>query len=143
MVAIQTSPQIRLIQNGNQELVEKVQSSVLNTIPLWKNQIVIAITLFRQKKALKLQQEVSNTTNELLQKNIQLLKQSSIDIAKESERGIVDIETLKKVNTDLLATIEETLKIQKDGRQKRRQAEDELVKLETNLKDKLVSLKGE
>ncbi|MDQ1354623.1 MAG: hypothetical protein QG657_4932 [Acidobacteriota bacterium] len=140
MVAIQTSPQLRLVQNGNQELVEKIQSSILNTIPLWKNQIVIAITLFRQKKALQLQQEVSDTTNELLQKNSELLKQSSIEIAKETERGIVDIETLKKVNTDLVATIEETLKIQQEGRQKRRLAEVELRKLETDLKEKLVSL---
>lgn len=143
MVAIQTFPQIRLIQNGNQGLVEKVQSSILNTIPLWKNQIVIAITLYRQKKSLKLQQEVSKTTNELMQKNIELLKQSTIDIAKESERGIVDIETLKKVNTELVSTIEETLKIQHDGKLKRRQAEEELVKIEQDLKEKLVSIKGE
>ncbi len=107
---------------------------------MWKNQIVIAITLFRQKKALQLQQEVSNTTNDLLQKNSELLKQSSIEIAKETERGIVDIETLKKVNTDLVSTIEETLKIQQEGRQKRRLAEQELRKLETDLKEKLVSL---
>jgi uncharacterized protein YaaN involved in tellurite resistance len=143
MVAIQTFPQIRLIQNGNQGLVEKVQSSILNTIPLWKNQIVIAITLYRQKKSLKLQQEVSKTTNELMQKNIELLKQSTIDIAKESERGIVDIETLKKVNTELVSTIEETLKIQHDGKLKRRQAEEDLVKIEQELKEKLVSIKGE
>lgn len=140
-IAIQTSPQLRLIQNGDQALVEKIQSSVLNTIPLWKNQIVIAITLFRQKKAIKLQRQVSETTNELLKKNIELLKQGAVDIAIETERGIVDIETLKKVNTDLVSTIEEVLKIQEDGRVKRQQAEAELVQMEKDLKDKLVSVK--
>ena len=142
MITVQTGPQLRLIQNGNQALVEKIQSSILSTIPLWKNQIVIAITLFRQKKALKLQQEVTDTTNELLEKNSALLKESTIDIAKESERGIVDIETLKKVNDDLISTIEETLKIQADGKVKRDQAEQELVKIEDQLKNKLLSVKN-
>jgi len=141
-IATQTGPQIRLIQNGNQALVEKIQSSILNTIPLWKNQIVIAITLFRQKKALKMQKEVTDTTNELLEKNAELLKDSTIGIAKESERGIVEIDTLKKVNDDLIATIEETLKIQADGKAKRQQAEQELVKIEGDLKNKLLSLKS-
>ena len=137
MIAIQTAPQVRLIQNANQSLVEKIQSSILNTIPLWKNQIVIAITLFRQNKALRLQREISETTNELLQKNAALLKDNAAGAARESERGIVDIETLKKVNDDLIATIEETLKIQQEGRARRRQAEAELVKIERDLKDKL------
>lgn len=141
MIAIQTGPQVRLIQNSDQTLVEKIQSSILNTIPLWKNQIVIAITLFRQHKALELQKEVSETTNELLKKNIELLKEGSVEVAKESERGIVEIETLKKVNSDLISTIEETIKIQKEGRVKRRQAEGELLKIEKELKDKLVALK--
>lgn len=141
-ITIQTGPQLRLIQNGNQALVEKIQSSILNTIPLWKNQIVIAITLFRQKKALKLQKEVTDTTNELLEKNAELLKESAAGIAQESERGIVDIETLKKVNDDLIATIEETLKIQEDGKAKRQQAELELVKIEDQLKNKLLSIKN-
>jgi uncharacterized protein YaaN involved in tellurite resistance len=141
-ITMQTGPQIRLIQNGNQALVEKIQSSILNTIPLWKNQIVIAITLFRQKKALKLQKEVTDTTNELLKKNAELLKESTTGIAKESERGIVDIETLKKVNDDLISTIEETLKIQAEGKSKRQQAEQELVKIEDQLKSKLLALKN-
>lgn len=142
VISIQTAPQLRLIQNGNQVLVEKIQSSILNTIPLWKNQMVIAITLLRQRGSLELQKEVTKTTNELLTKNSQLLKEGTIEIAKESERGIVEIETLKKVNTDLISTIEETLKIQADGSAKRRQAEGELVRLENDLKDKLLSLKS-
>jgi len=142
MISIQAGPQIRLIQNGDQALVEKIQSSILNTIPLWKNQIVIAITLFRQKSALKLQKEVTDTTNELLQKNSAMLKESTVEIAKETERGIVDIETLKKVNSDLISTIEDTLKIQADGKAKRAMAETELVKIEQELKDKLLSVRG-
>ncbi len=137
MVAIQTSPQIRLIQNNNQTLVEKIQSSVLNTIPLWKNQIIIAISLFRQQKALEVQREVTDTTNELLRKNAEMLKDGSIGVAKESERGIVEIETLQKVNTDLISTIEETLQIQAEGREKRAQAEVELRKMEGELKERL------
>jgi uncharacterized protein YaaN involved in tellurite resistance len=142
VISIQTNPQIRLIQNGNQALVEKIQSSILNTIPLWKNQMVIAITLLRQRNSLQLQREVTDTTNELLTKNSELLKQGTVEIAKESERGIVEIETLKKVNGDLIATIEETLKIQADGKARRQQAEGELVKIESDLKSKLISLKG-
>lgn len=137
MLAIQTSPQIRLIQNNDQLLVEKIQSSILNTIPLWKNQIVIAISIFKQRKALQLQKEVTDTTNDLLQKNSEMLKQNSLEVAKESERGIIEIETLKKVNNDLVTTIEETLRIQADGRAKRAQAEQELVSMETELKNKL------
>ena len=139
MIAIQTSPQLRLIQNNDQALVEKIQSSILNTIPLWKNQMVIAITLFRQKKAVKLQREVTQTTNDLLLKNSELLKMNSIDVAKEMERGIVDIETLKKVNSDLISTIEETLKIQQEGKAKRAQAEQDLIQMENELKSKLKS----
>lgn len=138
MIALQTAPQIRLIQNNNQILVEKIQSSILNTVPLWKNQIVIALSLYRQKKALEVQREVTNTTNELLKRNSDMLKESTIGIAKENERGIVDIETLKKVNVDLISTIEETLKIQQEGREKRKQAELELANIEKELKNKLV-----
>lgn len=137
MIAIQTSPQIRLIQNSDQTLVEKIQSSILNTIPLWKNQIVIAITLFRQKKAVQLQKEVTDTTNDLLKKNSEMLKDGVTSVARESERGIVEIETLQKVNTDLISTIEDTLKIQAEGREKRQAAEGELLKLENELKQKL------
>lgn len=137
MVAIQTSPQIRLIQGNNETLVEKIQSSVLTTIPLWKNQMVIAVGLFRQKSALELQKQVTSTTNELLKRNSEMLKQGSVEVARESERGIVEIETLRKVNDDLISTIEETLQIQREGREKRAQAEGELKKMETELKDRL------
>lgn len=142
MISLQTGPQIRLIQNNNQTLVEKIQSSIMNTIPLWKNQIIIAISLFRQKKALEVQQKVTDTTNELLKKNSEMLKQGSIEVAKESERGIVEIETLKKVNSDLISTIEETLQIQEEGRVKRMEAERDLVKMEEELKTKLKDVNG-
>ena len=141
MIAIQTAPQIRLIQNNDQTLVEKIQSSIMNTIPLWKNQIVIAITMLRQQNALKLQKDVTKTTNELLAKNSEMLKTSSIEIAKENERGIVEIETLKKVNEDLMITLEETIKIQQEGRARRQQAEMELKTMEEDLKKKLVDLR--
>ncbi len=141
MLSIQMAPQIRLIQNNNQILVEKIQSSILNTIPLWKNQIVIAMGLQRQKKALEMQKSVTDATNELLTKNSEMLKQGSIDIARESERGIVELETLKKINSDLIQTIEETLRIQDEGRQKRKQAELELIKMEGEIKAKLLESK--
>ncbi|GBF51512.1 tellurite resistance protein [Leptospira ryugenii] len=141
ILSLQTGPQIRLIQNGNQVLVEKIQSSILNTIPLWKNQIVIALGLLRQRKALTAQQEVTKTTNELIQKNSEMLKSGTIEIAKESEKGIVEVETLKKVNQQLIETISETLKIQEEGRSKRKLAEQELIKLESDIKQKLLEAK--
>ncbi|TGL60317.1 toxic anion resistance protein [Leptospira ognonensis] len=141
ILSLQTGPQIRLIQNGNQVLVEKIQSSILNTIPLWKNQIVIALGLLRQRKALTAQQEVTKTTNELIQKNAEMLKTGTVEIAKESEKGIVEIETLKKVNQQLIETITETLKIQDEGRRKRKEAEVELVKIESDIKQKLLEAK--
>lgn len=141
MIAIQTAPQIRLIQNNDQTLVEKIQSSIMNTIPLWKNQIVIAITMLRQQSALQLQRDVTKTTNDLLAKNSEMLKTSSIEIAKENERGIVEIETLKKVNEDLMNTLEEVLKIQQEGRAKRQQAEIELRNMEEDLKKKLLEIR--
>jgi uncharacterized protein YaaN involved in tellurite resistance len=141
MISIQTAPQIRLIQNNDQSLVEKIQSSIMNTIPLWKNQIVIAITMLRQQSALRLQKDVTKTTNELLARNSEMLKTSSIEIAKENERGIVEIETLKKVNDDLLMTLEETLRIQQEGRVKRQQAEIELKHMEDDLKRKLIEIR--
>lgn len=141
MIAIQTAPQIRLIQNNDQTLVEKIQSSIMNTIPLWKNQIAIAITMLRQQAALKLQRDVTNTTNNLLAKNSEMLKTSSIEIARENERGIVDIETLKKVNEDLIVTLEETLKIQQEGRAKRAQVEAELKVMEDDIKRKLLEIR--
>ena len=141
-IAIQTAPQIRLIQNNDKLLVDKIQTAVLNTIPLWKSQIVIALGLSRQQSALKMQREVSNATNALLKKNAELLKQNTIDVAKESERGIVDIETLKKVNADLIETIEETIKIQQEGRTARQNAETELAGIESQLKNVLLETRG-
>ena len=138
-IAIQTAPQIRLIQNNDKMLVDKIQTAILSTIPLWKSQIVIALGLQRQENVLKMQRSVTDATNTLLSKNAELLKQSSIDVAKESERGIVDLETLKKVNADLISTIEETIKIQKEGRTARQNAETELIGIEQQLKKALIA----
>jgi uncharacterized protein YaaN involved in tellurite resistance len=121
-------------------LVEKISSSIMTTIPLWKSQIVIAISLFRQKKALGVQKAVDEATNDLLTKNSEMLKMGSIEVAKENERGIVEIETLKKVNDDLISTIEETLQIQAEGKAKRAQAEQDLTKMESDLKAKLTAV---
>lgn len=138
-IAIQTAPQIRLIQNNDKVLVDKVQSAIFNTIPLWKSQIVIALGLSRQQKVLQMQREITNTTNELLRRNAEMLKQSTLETARETERGIVDIETVKKVNDDLISTIEETIKIQQEGRQKRKVAEAQLVQIEDRLKQTLLA----
>jgi uncharacterized protein YaaN involved in tellurite resistance len=140
-IAIQSAPQIRLIQEVNQTLVEKIQSSILTAIPLWKNQVVIATTLLRQKKAMEAQKQVSKTTNDLLTKNSELLKQNTIEVARENEAGIVDIETLKKTQSDLITTLEEVLKIQEEGRTKRTEAESELYQMEKDLKTKLLDMK--
>ncbi|MBP1970248.1 uncharacterized protein YaaN involved in tellurite resistance [Virgibacillus natechei] len=140
-ITTQSAPQIRLIQNTNQALVEKIQSSILTAIPLWKNQIAIALTLIRQRHAVEAQKQVSNTTNELLERNSEMLKTNSIETAKENERGLVDIETLKKTQEDLVTTIEETMQIQSEGREKRQQAEKELATMENELKGKLLELK--
>lgn len=137
-MAIQTAPQIRLIQNNDKLLVDKIQTAILNTIPLWKSQIVIALGLKNQEEALKLQREVSDTTNKLLQQNSELLKDNTKAVLEESERGIIDLETLQKVNEDLIETIEEGILIQKEGRQRRLLAERELLKLEENLKATLL-----
>lgn len=136
-VTMQTMPQIRLIQGNDTVLVEKIQSSILNTIPIWKNQMVIGISIARQQGALTLQREVTDTTNAMLKKNAELLKQGSIDVAREAERGIVDIGTLQQVNRDLISTIDEVLKIQAEGRSKRQQAEKELATIENELKARL------
>ncbi len=140
MIAIQTAPQVRLIQNNDQNLVEKIQSSILNTVPLWKNQIIIAISLYRQQQALELQREVTDTANELLAKNAELLKTGSGKVAREVERGIVDLQTLKKVNDDLIATLEETVRIQEEGHAKRLEAEGELTRMQGELKQRLIDL---
>ena len=137
-IAIQSAPQIRLIQNNDKLLIDRVQAAIFHTIPLWKNQMVIALGLSRQQQVIQLQRAVSDTTNQLLQRNAQMLKQNTIETAKENERSIVDIDTLKKVNQDLISTIEETLKIQQEGRQKRAAAEKELVAIESNLKNTLL-----
>ncbi len=139
MIAIQTAPQIRLIQNSDKDLVDRVQSAIYNTIPLWKNQIVIALGLSRQQKVIAQQRAVSDTTNDLLKKNAALLKQNAIEAAQENERGIVDIETVKQVNADLVATIEETLRIQEAGRARRQTAEKELAGLEDQLRKTLLA----
>ena len=133
-IAIQTAPQIKLIQNNDKLLVDKIQTATLNTIPIWKSQIVIALGLGKQQKVLQLNQEISETTNELLKRNSQLLRTNTVETARESERSVVDLETLKKTNEDLIATIQETLQIQQEGRKKRQEAEGELVKLEDQLK---------
>ena len=142
-ITTQSAPQIRLIQNTNQALVEKIQSSIMTAIPLWKNQIAIALTLIRQRSAMEAQKQVSKTTNDLLLKNAEMLKTNTIETAKENERGIVDIETLKKTQENLVSTLEETLRIQSEGRSKRRQAEQELISMENELKQKLLNLKNQ
>jgi len=143
MIAIQTAPQIRLIQSNDQNLVEKIQASVLTTIPLWKNQIVIAISLYRQQKAMELQRQVTDTTNELLTKNAELLKTGSAKVGREVERGVVDVETLRRVNDDLVATLEETISIQEEGRARRLEAEGEIGRLQTELRQKLIELRAQ
>ncbi|KIL45445.1 toxic anion resistance protein [Jeotgalibacillus soli] len=141
-ITIQSAPQIRLIQNINQALAEKIQASILTAIPLWKNQIAIALTLFRQQRAVEAQKQVTKTTNDLLLKNSEMLKTNSIETAKENERGIVDIETLKTTQANLVSTLEETLRIQQEGRAKRRQAEEEIQAMESELKQQLLQIKG-
>ncbi|MCI3986721.1 toxic anion resistance protein [Bacillus vallismortis] len=140
-ITIQSAPQIRLIQNTNQALAEKIQSSIVTAIPLWKNQVAIALTLLRQRNAVDAQQKVSDTTNELLLKNAELLKTNTIETARANERGLVDIDTLKKVQESLISTLEETLTIQEEGRIKRRRAEEELMVMEDDLKHKLLTVK--
>ena len=140
-ITIQSAPQIRLIQNTNQALVEKIQSSVLTAIPLWKNQVAIALTLLRQRNAVEAQKLVSQTTNDLLLKNAEMLKTNTVETAKENERGLVDIETLKKTQEQLMSTIEETMTIQSEGRAKRQQAEKEMLTMEEEMKQKMLELK--
>ena len=137
-ITIQSAPQIRMIQQTNQTLAEKIQASIMTSIPLWKNQIAIALTLNRQLKAVEAQKQVTKTTNDLLLKNSEMLKMNSIETAKENERGIVEIETLKQTQENLLQTIEETLRIQSDGRVKRKAAEVEIARMEEQLKQRLL-----
>ncbi|MGG1026129.1 toxic anion resistance protein [Bacillus licheniformis] len=140
-ITLQSAPQIRLIQHTNQVLAEKIQSSIMIAIPLWKNQVAIALTLLRQRRAVEAQKQVSATTNELLLKNAEMLKANTIETAKENERGFIDIETLKQVQDNLIGTLEETLKIQEEGRSKRLQAEEEIRAMEDGLKAKLLDMK--
>ena len=137
-IAMQTGPQIRMVQSSDTIMAEKIQSTIVNTIPLWKNQMVIAIGVEHANQAAKAEREVNDMTNALLKKNADKLKQATIATAKESERGIIDMETLRHTNETLISTIDEVLAIQKDGKEKRRAAEAELNQIETQLKDKLI-----
>ena len=134
MVVLQTAPQIRLIQNNSSSLMEKIQSSLVNTIPLWKNQMVLTLGIAHSQLALEAQKAVTDATNELLRRNSEMLKDSTINIAKETERGIVDIETIKKANQDIVSTIDQVLQIQREGREKRKVVEQELLQSENELK---------
>ncbi|QIK51054.1 toxic anion resistance protein [Jeotgalibaca porci] len=142
-MTIQQAPQIRLIQNTNQALAEKIQASIHTAIPLWKNQVAIAMTLLRQKDAVTAQRQVSQTTNDLMLKNSEMLKISAIETARENERGVIDIETLEKTQQDLVETLQETLKIQQEGRTKRHEAERELSAMEGELRTQLLELQKE
>ena len=138
-ISLQMAPQIRLVQNNDSVLVEKINTSIINTIPLWKNQMTLALGLANAQQALEAQRAVTNMTNDLLKKNADMLKTSSVETAKEAERGIVDIETIKYTSQQLISTIDEIIQVQETGRQKRRQAEIELVQIESDLKHKLLS----
>lgn len=139
-ISIQSAPQIKLIQNNDRMLVDKIQTAILNTIPIWKSQFIIALGLSNQQKVLKMQREITDTTNAMLVKNAELLKSNTIETANEANRGIVDLETLQTVNQNLISTIEETIQIQKAGREKRKAAETELVRIEDELKQKLLEM---
>lgn len=139
-IAMQTAPQIRLVQNNEMLMIEKIQTTLVNTIPLWKSQMVLALGLANNEAALKAQSAVTDMTNELLRKNAEKLKQSTTEVARESERGIVDIETLRAVNDDLIQTFDEVMQIQEEGRLKRAEAEAEMRKMEAELKEKLLEV---
>ena len=142
MQSIQMGPQIRLLQGNDQALVEKIQTVIVNTIPIWKNQMVIALGLANSQKAMSAQRAVTNATNDMMRKNADMLKMGSIDVAREMERGVIDIETLKQTNQSLIDTLSEIQQIQKDGREKRRQAEADLITIENDLKNKLISMQN-
>lgn len=139
MISLQLAPQIRLVQNNSSMLMDKIHSSIVNTLPLWRNQMVLALGIVHSQQALEAQKAVNDATNKMLQKNSEMLKTSSVKIAQESERSIVDIETLRKVNADLFATIDDVLKIQKESRQKRKEVEKELLAVENEFKAKLLN----
>ncbi len=142
MISIQTAPQIRMVQSNDTLMVEKIQSTVVNTIPLWKSQMVLALGVEHSFQAAEAQREVTDMTNQLLRKNAEKLKMATIDTAKESERGVVEIETLKASNESLISTLDEVLRIQEEGRQKRREAEVEIQRMENDLKQKLLQIQG-
>ncbi len=142
MISIQTAPQIRLVQNNDTIMVEKIQSTIVNTIPLWKSQMVLAMGVEHSAQAAQAQREVTDLTNELLKKNAERLKVATIDTARESERGIVDMETLRITNESLISTLDEVMRIQKEGKEKRREAEQEMNRLEGELKRKLLQIQG-
>ena len=142
MISIQTAPQIRLVQNNDTQMVEKIQSTIVNTIPLWKSQMVLALGVEHSAQAVEAQRKVTDVTNELLKKNAEKLKMATVETAKASERGIVDIETLKATNESLISTLDEVMNIQREGREKRRAAEAELQNMETELKNKLLQIQG-
>ena len=140
MISLQTAPQLRLVQGNDTQMVEKIQSTIVNTIPLWKSQMVLALGVAHSNEAAKAQRQVTDMTNDLLRKNAETLKMASIETAKESERGIVDIETLTQTNATLISTLDEVLKIQKEGHDKRMAAETEMQRLENEMKSKLLEL---
>ena len=142
-VAVQMGPQIRLLQNNDTLMTEKIQSTIVNTIPLWKNQIVLSLGISHSKEAIQAEREVNDMTNKLLKKNAETLHQATVETAKESERGIVDIETLTHTNEELIKTLDEVIAIQKDGREKRRAAEAELTRIENELNKKLLEIDTE
>lgn len=142
MISIQTAPQIRLVQNNDTIMVEKIQSTIVNTIPLWKSQMVLAMGVEHSAQAAAAQREVADLTNELLKKNAEKLKMATIETARESERGIVDMETLRITNESLISTLDEVMRIQKEGKEKRREAEQEIHRLEGELKTKLLQIQG-
>jgi uncharacterized protein YaaN involved in tellurite resistance len=143
MVVLQTAPQIRMIQSNSSSLMEKIQSSIVNTLPLWKNQMVLTLGIAHSQRALEAQKAVTDATNELLRKNSEMLKESTISVARETERGIVDIETIKKANNDIIQTIEQVIQIQRDGREKRKVVEQELLQSENELKQQLLKSSDE
>ena len=142
-VSMQMAPQIRLIQNSDTMMVEKIQSTINNTIPLWKNQMVLTMGLIHSEEAMKAQKEVNDLTNELITKNAEKLHQGTVEIAKESERGIIDIETVTHANEELIASLDEVIQIQQDGRVKRQEAEKELGRVEAELKQKLLDIRND
>ncbi|MBC5690494.1 toxic anion resistance protein [Mediterraneibacter sp. NSJ-55] len=141
-ISVQTAPQIRLVQSNDTQMAEKIQSTLVNTVPLWKSQMVLALGVEHSTQAAAAQREVTDMTNELLKKNAQRLKMATVETAKETERGIVDIETLKATNEALISTFDEVLQIQREGRQKRKEAEEEIRRMESDLRQKLLEVRG-